>query len=892
VLTIGQCIGHYEIVEKLGDGGMGIVYKARDTHLDRFVALKLLRTDRVGHETQLRRFAQEARAASTLNHQNIITVHDISSENGIYFIVMEYVRGKALDQVIPPKGLRLSEALKIAIQIADALAAGAAAGIIHRDLKPSNIMIADSGLVKVVDFGLAKLVDTSSLDETTTMTNNHARPNTREGTVLGTASYMSPEQAQGKPLDARSDIFSFGAVLYEMMTGQRAFRGETGMSTISAILRDEPQPASQISSDVPHDLEKIINRCLRKDPDRRFQTSADVRVALLELKEESDSSKLGLGASSGKRTRRWWIAAASAIAVFAIALGLSFLFRSSPQLEPQVTPFTSYPGFQRDPAFSPDGNEIAFAWTGPSGIATHIYVKIIGTDTPLQLTSGEMSDVHPAWAPDGKSIAFLRVLSPGATGVYQIAPLGGHERQIAEIRAGLYPALGWSQDGKWLVTTGRKESNGRSQIFTIAVGSGEQHALSFGSTRDEFYPALSPDSQFLAFSRMLGDGDWAIFAVAVDKDLRPQGTPRRLNTPYGLNRQSAWTQDGKRIVFASGGTVTTRLWEVPALADMPAHQLTMTGEVAYQPAISRVGNRLAYAHDFNNANIWSVAVTADGEAGPPSQAISSARSSWVRPNAISPDGKRIAFESNRSGPYGIWVANTDGSNATFLFGSTDYISGSAAWSPDGRLIAFDTRKDKRVEVYAIPADGGMARLVTHGPADNLVPSWSHDGNWIYFDSNRTGRFEVFKVSSRGGDEIQVTHNGGWGPQESPDGKFLFYTRDRAVSTPLLKMPVNGREETQVLPIVHERWWAVGDGGIWFMESTAAELDPGLWSMENAAPERGNLRFLPFSGHTPRTVSAIPKSPAGGLAISGDRTMLMFNQVDHRATEILLVENFR
>jgi serine/threonine protein kinase/Tol biopolymer transport system component len=892
VLTIGQCIGHYEIIEKLGEGGMGIVYKARDTHLDRFVAIKLLRTDRIGHETQLRRFALEARAASTLNHPNIITVHDISSENGIYFIVMEYVRGKALDQVIPPKGLRLSEALKIAIQIADALAAGAAAGIVHRDLKPSNIMVADSGLVKVVDFGLAKLMDISSLDDTTTMTNTQAIPNTREGTVLGTASYMSPEQAQGKPLDARSDIFSFGTVLYEMMTGQRAFRGETSMSTISAILRDEPQPASQVSSDVPHDLERIINRCLRKDPDRRFQTSADVRVALLELKEESDSRRLGIGASSAKRTRGWWIAAALIFAIFVIAVGLSFLFRSpSPQLEPQVTPFASYPGFQRDPAFSPDGNEIAFAWTGPSGIATHIYVKIIGTDAPLQLTSGEMSDTHPAWAPDGKSIAFLRALSPTSTGVYQIAPLGGHERQVAEIRAGLYSALGWSRDNKWLVTTGRQESNGRSQVFVISVGTGEQRALSFGSTRDEFYPALSPNSQFLAFSRMLGDGDWAIFTVPVEKDLRPRGTPRRLNTPYGLNRQAAWTQDSKRIVFANGGTVTTRLWEVSALDDMPARQLTITGEVAYQPAISRVGDRLAYAHDFNNANIWSVAVTAGGEAGPLKQAIASARSSWVRPNAISPDGKRVAFESNRSGPYGIWVADVDGSNAAFLFGSADYISGSAAWSPDGKSIAFDTRKDKKVEVYVIPADGGMARRVTPGPGDNLVPSWSHDGNWIYFDSNRTGRFEVFKVSSRGGDEIQVTHNGGWGPQESPDGKFLFYTRARAVSTPLLRMPTNGREETQVLPVVHERWWAVGDSGIWFLESTATELDPGLWSMENAAPERGNLRFLSFTDGAARTVSAIPKSPAGGLAISGDRRTLMFNQVDHRATEIVLVENF-
>jgi serine/threonine protein kinase/WD40 repeat protein len=891
VFTTGQHVGHYEILEKVGEGGMGIVYKARDTHLDRLIALKILRADKVGNQDQLRRFALEARAASTLNHPNIITVHDISSESGNDFIVMEFVRGKALDQLIPSRGMRLSEALKIVIQIADALAAAAAAGIVHRDLKPANVMVADSGLVKILDFGLAKLVGPFTSEETMTMAADGQQAGTREGTVVGTFSYMSPEQAEGKALDVRSDIFSFGALLYEMVTGQRAFRGDTGMSVISSILRDEPQPVRQLAPSVPRDLEKVINRCLRKDPERRFQNITDVRVALIELKEELESRKL-LATEPPRKTRFWlWAAGTCLVAAFAVIAGIWFYLRSrSPQLEPRVMPLISYPGFQRDPAFSPDGNQIAFAWTGLSATVTHIYVKVIGTDTPLQLTSGELPDMHPAWAPDGKSIAFIRTLSPIKTGIYQIGPLGGQERYIAEVFAEPYQALGWSHDGKWLVTSGREAPGKRSGIFVISADTGQARSLSLGGTSDEFYPALSLDSRLLAFSRALSQGNWGIFVVPLDSSLRPTRPSRRLKAPFGLNRQPVWTTDGKEVVFANGGTVDTRLWRVSINRDTPARDLTITGEVAYQPAIAPQGARLAYSHDFNNVNIWSVTVTAAGKAGPPIQIMASPRSSWVRPNAFSPDARKIAFESNRSGPYGILTANMDGSNEIFLFGS----SGSPTWSPDGHSIAFDSRKEEeeRVAIYVVSANGGAARRLTSMQTDNVLPCWSHDGKWIYFDSNRTGRFEIFKISPDGGDEIQVTRNGGWGLQESPDSKFLFYTRSRAISTPLFKVPAVGGQEQQVLPSVHERWWAVGNQGVWFMETAATGLDPGFWDMENASTSRGHLRFLSLRSHSLSTPIILPKSPAGGIAISPNRDRLLFNLLDHQATEILLMENFR
>jgi tetratricopeptide (TPR) repeat protein/predicted Ser/Thr protein kinase len=288
---IGQRLLHYEVVGKLGEGGMGVVYKARDTHLDRFVAIKVLPPEKVADPERRRRFVQEAKAASALNHPNIITVHDTGEAGGSVFIVMEYVPGRTLSDLISGKGMALKEALRYAVQIADALAAAHEAGIIHRDIKPGNVMVTPKGLVKVLDFGLAKLTEAGALgeDEST----RTLAPATGEGTIVGTAAYMSPEQAEGKAVDARSDIFSLGAVLYEMVTGRRAFQRDSKASTLVAIITQEPGP---LPSSVPGELERIIARCLRKDPERRFQFMKDLKVELEELKEESESGTAALGA--------------------------------------------------------------------------------------------------------------------------------------------------------------------------------------------------------------------------------------------------------------------------------------------------------------------------------------------------------------------------------------------------------------------------------------------------------------------------------------------------------------------------------------------------------------------------------------------------------------------
>ncbi|HSP67688.1 MAG TPA: serine/threonine-protein kinase [Bryobacteraceae bacterium] len=348
---VGRTVHHYQFLEKLGAGGMGEIWKAQDTRLNRIVAVKVLTSASAGDPERRRRFIQEAQAASALNHPNIITIHDIISEGDAEFMVMEFVQGKTLIDLIPKGGLRVPQVLKYAVQMTDALQAAHSAGIIHRDLKPGNVMVTETGLVKVLDFGLAKLTDSSPLSQTGSSGDDATRtiaeaPLTVEGSIIGTVSYMSPEQAQGRKVDSRSDIFSFAVVLYEMVTGTRAFAGDSALSTLSAILRDEARPIPEIAPDTPPQLEHVIHRCLRKQPDQRFQTMREVQAALGALKHESDSGMLyrtRAGMEPWPKPKRstlplgmtWLTGAGAAVVVLAIAGGGAWWWtHRTPKTEP------------------------------------------------------------------------------------------------------------------------------------------------------------------------------------------------------------------------------------------------------------------------------------------------------------------------------------------------------------------------------------------------------------------------------------------------------------------------------------------------------------------------------------------------------------------------------
>ena len=428
---IGQRLLHYQIVEKLGEGGMGVVYKARDTHLDRFVGIKVLPPEKVADPARKARFVQEAKAASALNHPNIIHIYDISSDAGTDFIAMEYVAGKTLNQLIGRKGLSLNETLKYAIQIADALVRAHGAGIVHRDLKPSNVMVDEHGLVKVLDFGLAKLTEAPSTNEATPT--ETLRATTEEGTIVGTAAYMSPEQAEGKKVDARSDIFSFGALLYEMVTGRRAFQGDSRMSTLSAVMHQEPKPIA----DVPSDLKRIINHCLRKDPERRFQSIKDLKVELEELKEESDSGTLSAAqapAMALRGDRKLWGAVAAVLAV-SLGAGGAYLWthRAPPAKRPPVIRrLTSDSGLTTLPAISPDGKLLAYASDRAGKGILDIWVQQLAGGDAVRLTDGRLNCAYPSFSADGSRIAYVMTEGRGGA-LMTVSTLGGQPRRIADL---------------------------------------------------------------------------------------------------------------------------------------------------------------------------------------------------------------------------------------------------------------------------------------------------------------------------------------------------------------------------------------------------------------------------------------------------------------------------
>jgi len=473
---VGNRLGPYEVLSLLGKGGMGEVYLARDTRLERKVALKVLPAELMDNPDRMKRFVQEAKAASRLNHPNIITIHEIDRAEGIDFLVMEYVPGKSLDELIPRKGIALKKALPIAIQMAEALAAAHAAGIVHRDLKPGNVMVSESGQVKVLDFGLAKLTEgskSSRLEPTETI-QFQSRSLTEEGTILGTVSYMSPEQAQGMSTDGRTDIFSFGAVLYEMLTGRRAFDGDSPASILSAILRDQPKPAAEIVQDLPRELDRMLSRCLRKDPDRRYQHAGDLKMDLQQVQEE-----LASGASGVTRKRKvglsvgrwWWLAVAGAL------IGISFTvgwWVHSPQDSPpswKLTQLTHDPGLSDFSALSPDGKLVAYASDRGLDGGMDLYVKQVAGGQPIRLTSDGAGNTTPDFSPDGSKIVFRSNRDGG--GIYEIPAFGGDARLLA--RDGLNPK--YSPDGSqvayWVGNPGVYSTiPGTGTVWVIPVAGG------------------------------------------------------------------------------------------------------------------------------------------------------------------------------------------------------------------------------------------------------------------------------------------------------------------------------------------------------------------------------------------------------------------------------------
>jgi serine/threonine protein kinase len=869
----GPTLLHYKIVGKLGEGGMGVVYKALDTHLDRHVAIKVLPATKVATPERRARFVAEAKAASALQHPNIITIHDISSEDGRDFIVMEYVSGRTLAELIRRRGLRLRDAIGYAVQIADALARAHSAGIIHRDIKPSNLMVDQHGHVKVLDFGLAKLneLTTSPDDATRTL-----QTLTAEGTILGTAAYMSPEQAEGRALDARSDIFSFGVTLYEMLTGRQPFRGDSQARTLTAVLHSDPAP---LGEGVPLEVQRLILRCLRKDPARRWQTMADLKVALEEIRDYPESGRLP--AAQQLRRRGWrWKGIITAITVVIAAVSGAVWYSGQPSTSPEVyssVPITSYTGQQISPTFSPDGRQIAFTWCRNGGCA--VYVKQIGVEEPYRVSAAPDNASLPQWSPDGSYIAFQRLTGESEPRLYYVVvpQRGGAERPVADfprpqpignVRSSR--SITWSGDSKTLIVEGADAPEQHSSLFEVAFAGGIRGRVlqaSLGNAVVE--PALSPDARWLAYRRVQSVWHSDVYIVRM-QDGKPSGLPVRLTSGPQPSATPVWLSDGSELLFASA----RQLWRISVNGGTQPIPVHLPGEASASFAMSRQGQLVYSRATPAEADIYRITRTPAGAWVPGGQFISS---TWpdTEPR-FSPDGSRIALSSSRSGSSQIWVFNRDGSNPISLTPEGPLNAGHPRWSPDGRMIAFYATLGDNVEVFVVDVRGGAPRRLTNNPGRDVNPEWSCDANFVYYMSQHgISAGDTFRIPVSGGSPAPV--NLREVAFETPDCKYLVNAAGWPDRYRLLARPLSGGQFKVIAPGMHPTaGFSVFSEGVYYVG--ASETDgkfPIIFRSRN-----GLVREI-----------AKIESPFWGFTVSPDQKTILYVSGRAGDTNLHLVEDF-
>ena len=897
-LAIGEAISHYKIIKTLGAGGMGKVYLAQDDLLNRKVAIKLLPSS-LSYDKQLRaRFLREAQLASALDHSNICTVHEVGESAGRHFIVMQYVEGETLKQVIGERPLGVHSLLSISLQVADALAAAHSQGIIHRDIKSSNIIITPRGQAKVLDFGLAKLLEGSTGDGDSELTHT--------GVMLGTPSYMSPEQARGERVDERSDIFSFGAVMYEMASGRVAFKGKSRTETMNAVINESHRTLTELNKKVPPRVSSVIDRLLAKEPKDRYQTMQEVQEQLRQVAQGAGLTSSSVPYIPRKLQRApWRLGRASsliALAVMMLVIGgivWSYFSRASsksPPLPPmEVMPFTSFQGEEYMPSFSPDGNQIAFGWNGEKGKGqgSSIYVKQIGSEKPLRRTFDPANDFGPVWSPDGQRIAFNRFTDECA--IYIVPSLTGAARKLLTLGPNMVfgglVTLAWSPDGKFIAFTYKDPKEEPCKIFLVSPDTSAKHTLTSPSAEHvgDFNPAFSPDGQRVAFVRKVSvesTDKSDIYVVPITG-----GEPTRLTFDNTSFAGLTWSADGREIIFSSTRAGASKsifsssragasmsLWRIPASGGA-AERVALDGIDFWFPNVSRHGNRLTYVQTSpEDANIYRIeASDTTVSKNQPAKLIASTRHDSGA--QFSPDGRRIVFHSDRSGQLEIWMCESDGTNLVQMT-SLNKTAGSPRWSPDGQQIAFDFYGEGgKGDVYAISVEGGVPRPIVTDDSDDHYPSWSADGKWIYFASDRSGDQQVWKVPTQGGEAVQVTRQGGRIPCESPDRKYVYYIRNLGTRG-LWRVPVDGGEELRVLDSFKSEAGVVVNDGIYF-------INPG--GKDGAA-----LEFFDFATRKERRVAGLGKVNITGfsIAVSPDRRQFLYAQNDQTGADIMLVANFR
>ena len=815
-------LGPYEIIAPLGAGGMGEVVRARDTRLGRDVAIKILPKSFARESDRLIRFEQEARAVAALNHPNILAVFDIGQHNGSPFLVSELLEGETLRVVLDQGALPPRKAIAYGVQIAQGLAAAHEKGIIHRDLKPENVFVTRDGRIKILDFGLAKLAQKPGTEpDGITMTSSH----TAAGVVMGTASYMAPEQVRGDAVDPRTDIFAFGAVLYEMLAGKRAFRRDTTPETMTAVLKEDPPDISESSPTVSPALDRIVRRCLEKSPDQRFQNAKDLSFALGSLSGSDSSAAAKVVTSPRDRSATAWKSAASALGVIAVAGALAWFFVPHPASKARMQFAVPLEAEVTQLAVSRDGSMLAFVSPEEGTGLPALYVERVGSPGAT-LLAGTEGATYPFWSPDGANIAFF-----ANSKLQRVPAAGGPAQKIADVQAarggswGTQNVILYAPDAGSAIWRVNPDGTGAAAVTDVTTEARRdethrwpyflpdgKHFLywdgNFGNDKNDRYSGiyffsldgkekkkllvLCHSNVGVAFGRLFySDDQHRLVSISLDASTGTvSGGPAPAASLVGFQPATYWADftisDTGTLIYSSnpGASLSELVW-----LDRTGKRLGVLGQtgVMCNPSISPDGSRVSVDitdQKANNVDIWLLSTNNSGNTRftfAPEEEVAGV---WSR------DGHNIVYRSNISAGSGLLLqpANGLGETKTLIRykGTDDIIPNS--WSPDDQRILASHSTPSGTFLEIVPASGGTATRFHSGTGSESTGMISPDGKWAAYASDVSGNWEIYVTTFPGAEgKWQVSRGGGTQPRWREDGKEIFYEGPTGI---LMAVPVN------------------------------------------------------------------------------------------------------
>lgn len=865
-LQAGDRIGPYEVTDFVGEGGMGLVYKARDVRLDRHVAIKILSPELTKDPTAKKRFFQEAKAASALDHPSICTIYDVGeTPDGQLYLAMAFYEGETLKDRIARGPLPIDDALTIGAQLARGLAQAHAAGIVHRDIKPANVMFGKGGEAKLVDFGIAKLAGETGLTQT--------------GAALGTIAYMSPEQTRAQKVDHRADVWSLGVVIFEMLAGRPPFAGDNYLAVVTAITQNAPPALTGLRTGIPLELERIVNRALAKDPADRYQTTDDLAAELSRLRTrlEHDTGERLVPPTSGDtgpvqlRAPRRWLVPVVVTAVIVAGLAAWLLLGRGPTLGvPRLSnavQVTTQLGVEDFPAWAPGGDMLAYAANPDSdlyGGNWDIWLLQLGVVEPVNRTADNTGDDrYPSWSPDGREIAFWSDRDGG--GYYVMSALGGPATRVKETPGAIVSELGpavWTPDSLELGTVVYGENGAQLDIVTMASGATRQIPIPVGDLALDM--KWSPDGRFLAYI------DAANLSSQVGR-LRllrlEDGSAVEITDGRSSVWSPSWSRDSRALTYVSNVGGSMDLWhqvlEVDGTPSGPARSAT-TGMGMLRATMTRDATRLAYSRGQRVANVWRVPILEDRVATWADAEQITFDQAFVEFLDVSRDGTQLIVDSDRSGNPDLWTLPLDGGDMRQI--TTDPTPDWAPrWSPQGDTLAFYSYRTGNRDIWTMPADGGPARRVTSHDASDLVPTWSPDGRSVAFTSLRGASPDIWVQTVDGGEARPLVENPSIErrPDWSPDGQWVSFVSNRDGLLRLWRVPASGGEPERLTdgPAYYARWAPSGDR-LYF----------------TAQDERaGNLWEVTVDDHVERAVTDLSGRPGstGDLALATDGRYLYF-----------------